>query len=93
MSDQQSRNPSSWHLDKRVPVALIVALAVHAMTTIWWAASLTSRVETLETTQTDRSPYFDRVVQVEVEVKRNTELLNNIDSKLDRVLENSRGED
>lgn len=42
MSDE----PQGWHADKRVPIALIVALLVQTSGIVWWAASLSSRVET-----------------------------------------------
>lgn len=37
---------SSWHLDKRVPIALIVAIIVQSLTAIWWAATVNSMVAT-----------------------------------------------
>ena len=38
MDDQQ------WHLDKRVPIALIVAIAIQSGGAIWWASSIQGRV-------------------------------------------------
>jgi NAD-specific glutamate dehydrogenase len=35
----------SWHLDKKVPLALILAMAVQTVGVIWWAASLSTRVD------------------------------------------------
>lgn len=35
-----------WHLDKRVPVALIFALLVQTAGAFWWAASIQERVNT-----------------------------------------------
>lgn len=40
----QTQQNESWHLDKRVPIALILAIAVQTATAIWWAAALDSRV-------------------------------------------------
>jgi hypothetical protein len=40
MTQQQA-----WHLDRRVPIALIVALAVQTSGIVWWAASLSGRVD------------------------------------------------
>jgi len=37
---------SSWHLDKRVPIALIAALIIQSLTAIWWAATVDSTVAT-----------------------------------------------
>ena len=37
-----------WHLDKRVPVALIFAILLQTGTAFWWAASINERVTTAE---------------------------------------------
>ena len=37
-----------WHLDKRVPVALIVTIAMQTMLAVWWAAGLSSDVAALK---------------------------------------------
>jgi hypothetical protein len=34
-----------WHLDKRVPIALIVTIALQTAMGVWWAASTTRAVE------------------------------------------------
>ena len=34
-----------WHLDKRVPIALIAGLFLQAATFGWWASQINSRVE------------------------------------------------
>ena len=39
---------SAWHLDKRVPIALITTLAIQTCGIVWWAASMQARVERLE---------------------------------------------
>jgi len=38
-------NEEPWHLDKRVPVALIFAIFAQTAGAIWWAANINSRVE------------------------------------------------
>lgn len=37
-----------WHLDKRVPIALIAAIVVQTVAIVWWAASIDARVGTTE---------------------------------------------
>ena len=37
-----------WHLDKRVPVALIIAILLQTAGAIWWAANISSRVDHVE---------------------------------------------
>jgi len=38
-------SPEPWHLDRRVPLALIVSLAAQTAGMVWWAANLAARVE------------------------------------------------
>ena len=40
--------PEQWHLDKKVPIAIIVAICIQTGGLIWWAARLESRVGSLE---------------------------------------------
>jgi hypothetical protein len=35
----------AWHLDKKVPIALIFTMAIQTGGGIWWAASLSTRVD------------------------------------------------
>lgn len=37
-----------WHLDKRVPIVLILALSLQTAGVIWWAATMTERVTNME---------------------------------------------
>ena len=41
----KSKNVDEWHLDKRVPIALILTIALQSAAAIWWAASTTRAVE------------------------------------------------
>lgn len=38
-----------WHLDKRLPIALIVTLFVQSAAIIWWAATTSARLDQVET--------------------------------------------
>lgn len=35
----------TWHLDKRVPVSLIGAIILQSVVVIWWAASVSARLD------------------------------------------------
>ena len=37
-----------WTLDKHIPVALLIAIALQTCTAIWWAATTTARLNVLE---------------------------------------------
>jgi len=47
MTDTE-KTEREWHLDKRVPVALILALALQGAGGIWWAASTSERLDQVE---------------------------------------------
>ena len=36
-----------WHLDRRVPIALIVAIIMQSVAAVWWAATVTETIGTL----------------------------------------------
>ena len=36
--------PEGWHLDKRVPLAIIAAIVVQSMSAIWWASAVDTKV-------------------------------------------------
>lgn len=54
-----------WHLDKRVPVALIITMASWIATTIWWASALDNRVEVLEKMALKNQGVETRLVRIE----------------------------
>lgn len=35
----------AWHLDKRIPIALIFSLIVQTATIVWWASNISSRLD------------------------------------------------
>ncbi len=41
-------NQRQWHLDRRTPISIIIALAIQTGAALWWASNLSSRVEFLE---------------------------------------------
>ncbi len=42
---EPQNHTNSWHLDKKVPLALILTMALQTVCVIWWAASLSTRVD------------------------------------------------
>lgn len=57
-----------WHLDKRIPIAIIVALVCQTGGAVWWARGLDARVETLERGAASTAPQGDRLTRVEVKL-------------------------
>ena len=84
----------NWTLDRRIPAALIIALAFHAGVFVWMASALNSRVESLETyvletkastaaqvvTERDRG---DRLIRVETLMESIQRSVSNIERKLE----------
>ena len=58
-----------WHLDKRVPLALILTIIIQTAALVWWASSLSERVNSLERTRDATAPQADRLTRVEVKVE------------------------
>lgn len=54
-----------WHLDKRVPVALILTMASWIITTVWWASALDNRVAVLEKLALKNQNVETRLVRIE----------------------------
>lgn len=56
---------ASWHLDKRVPIALIVAIAVQTGGVVWWGATTAERLNALERNVAAASTQPERLAKVE----------------------------
>jgi hypothetical protein len=67
--DHGSGDDSRWHLDKRVPIALIFTIIVQTAGLVWWASSLTERVNTLERRADASAPQADRITRLEVNIE------------------------
>jgi hypothetical protein len=66
--DDRMQQDREWHLDKKVPLALIVTLLVQSGAFIWWAAKADSRLDALERTSNASAPVIERVVRLETKV-------------------------
>lgn len=58
-----------WHLDKKVPIALLLAILAQTAGGFWWASSLTERVSMLERSVTAAAPQADRLTRVEARLE------------------------
>lgn len=79
-----------WHLDKRVPLALIFAIFLQTATVFWWASDINGRVNSLERSQALVNGDRDRLVRVEEKLEGTKELLVSIDKRLERMEERRR---
>ena len=86
-----------WHLDKRVPIALILALALQTVAIVWWAATMSQRVSEIERVITEQQilPAADRritrleqaILNLEQNQSRILDQQDRMDDKLDRIIE------
>ena len=68
---------SNWHLDKKVPIAMILAIAIQTGGMVWWAASASERINALERKAEVAAPQAERLARVET----------NLESVKDGILE------
>lgn len=96
MADSQSREP--WHLDRRVPIALILTVLVHIAAGAWFWATLQSRVDVL-TRDLERQRLADAAhtaairrietsaAGLDQQLAHITDLLERLDRRLERMEE------
>ena len=87
MADPQRRRASDlyppkqpWHLDKSIPLGLIFTILVQTVLVVWWAAVLTTRVDTLEGRFIDGKDTAPRLAVVESQVKDIKDIVRRIEA-------------
>ncbi len=58
-----------WHIDKRIPLALIVVLLLQTFGMGWWASSTEARLSNVEKRIEASAPIGDRLTRVEVKIE------------------------
>lgn len=53
-------NDARWHLDKKVPISIIIALFVQFMGGVWFMSKLEARIMALETIKAEQAQRDDR---------------------------------
>ena len=81
MSEAQDRQ---WHLDKRVPLALIMTIIGQTIVAAWGASNLWTRVGELERQMQTAAPQFERIVRLETKVDGITGSLSEIKVLINR---------
>lgn len=83
MTEEDRRYEQSWHLDKKIPIAIILTIALQTGGFVWFTARLDGRVEVLERSEvraTITAPVqADRLTRVEVKVENIAEGVNRIE--------------
>lgn len=73
-----------WHLDRRVPISLIVALCIQTGGVFWWASSANERLNSLEQKVILFAGQGDRLTRVEVNIEAIKDSLSDIKQTLRR---------
>ncbi len=80
---------TAWHLDRRVPLALIFAILTQTAGAFWWASSITARVTNLEAQVASQAagnmPLVERMTRVETKLDGMREDVNDIKRALHTV--------
>jgi len=58
-----------WHLDRKVPIALIITIAVQTGGIIWWASDVNARVAQLERQAVAAGPQSERIIRLETQIE------------------------
>ena len=53
VTDEDRKYEGSWHLDRKVPIAMILTIVMQTGAFVWFAARLDQRVEDLAAFETD----------------------------------------
>jgi len=77
MNDQPN---NKWHLDRRVPLALIVTIAAQTFAAVWWASALNSRVVELERYAEQGRTDSRTLVKLEVLVNELQRIVNRMET-------------
>ncbi|MEM8575515.1 MAG: hypothetical protein AAGF48_12870 [Pseudomonadota bacterium] len=75
---------SRWHLDKKVPIALIVTMVAQTLAVGIWVGTLSTRVSNLEEKAVKALDVGERVIRVEQNVLHNRRSLERVEALLDR---------
>ena len=81
MSDDMEN--TSWHLDKRVPVAVIMALVGNIVASVWWLSALGQRVEYIEMAISTNEAVRLDIAQVKERINGMDRVLMRLEAYLD----------
>jgi hypothetical protein len=84
MSEAEDRQ---WHLDKKVPLALIMTIIGQTIVAAWGASNLWTRVGELERQMQIAAPQFERIIRLETKVDGITGSLSEIKALINRRIE------
>ena len=91
---ERTMQKENWHLDKKVPLGIIIALIIQTITFLTvataWKTAVDGRLMRLEEISADSDAQSDRIIVLEQQLKYIVESLNRIETKLN-IVERSGG--
>ena len=75
-----------WHLDRRVPIALIVAILFQTAGALVWAGAASQRMNHLERQVAEDRDLSERTVRLEEQATHMRASLDRIEGKLDQMI-------
>ena len=81
-----------WHLDRRVPVAIIFTLCLQSAGAIWWASSINERMEQIERRQESQAQRGERADSLLADQGQRIAVLTEAVANTNRNLERLQGE-
>lgn len=79
---EKSPDDRQWHLDKRVPLALIITIVVQTIGVSWWAATTSIRLEMVERKMDAAAPQAERLIRLDEKVGVIQQSVNEIRTEL-----------
>lgn len=76
-----------WHLDKRVPLALILTIFIQTATVVWWASGVNARVAQLEDKAMRAESAATDIAALKVQIQALDARTARIEDKVDRLIE------
>ena len=76
---EMTEDDGNWHLDKKVPISLIMAIILQTAGFAWWGATTAEKVAVLKERLDLIAPNSDRLTRVEVKVDGVQQSINRIE--------------
>lgn len=85
-------NPNLWHVEKKVPVAIVLSMVLQGAGLIWWANGITkdSQEHSRRLAQLEAQRAEQRLTVLESQMIDSRGSLTRIENKLDRLIEGRR---
>ena len=75
---------NQWHLDKRVPIALIVTLILTSASGIWFVAEINSRLSYIERSIAQSQSDSGQIIQIKEQLRGIERIVQRLEQYFDR---------